>query len=359
MRRMLMAGLSAAIAGCGLVVYDATRPATADAVHVTSAGPVAVDLVADGLDNPWGVAPLPGGGALITERDGRLWLFAPDWSRRAVSGVPAVRAERQGGLLDVTVARDFAETGTVWLTYAEADGGGARTAMAAARLDREAAALRDVAVLFRQTPTLRGGRHFGSRVVEAPDGTLIVTTGDRGDAGRAQDLDTHVGKVIRIARDGSVPADNPFADGRSPGGATALPEIWSYGHRNIQGADFDAEGRLWTLSHGARGGDEVNHARAGRNYGWPVISYGTAYSGAKIGVGTEREGLEQPAFYWDPSIAPSGMTAYDGGLFPDWQGDLFVGALKYDTIVRLDREGERITGEERLFEDVYGRIRVV
>ncbi|MGF1551073.1 MAG: PQQ-dependent sugar dehydrogenase [Paracoccaceae bacterium] len=320
----------------------------------TRAGSVTVERLAGDLDTPWAVAPLPGGGALVTERGGRLWRFDADWRRTAVEGVPAVYASNQGGLLDVTLARDFATTRTLFLTYAEPAEGGARTAMARATLSDDGARLDDLRVLFRQSPVQSGGRHFGSRVLEAEDGALFVTLGDRGNRPGAQDPQGHLGKVVRVARDGSVPEDNPFADG-----AEALPEIFSLGHRNVQGAAFDEQGRLWTLAHGARGGDEVNLALAGRNYGWPVISYGRHYSGGRIGEGTSKPGMEQPKWYWDPSIAPSGLAIYQGDRFPEWRGDLFAGSLKFDHIARLIREGDRIVEEEKLFEDAYARIRDV
>lgn len=354
MRLKLVAAATFTAAAGMIFLSDYTPPAAAEARYQTTAGMVEVTKLAGGLDTPWAVAPLPGGGALVTERDGTLLRFDADWNRHTIAGVPEVYAEGQGGFLDVTLARDFAETRTVFFTYSEPDGRRARTTMAKARLSDDGSRLEDVTVLFRQEPAVRGARHFGSRVIEANDGTLFVTTGDRGDRERAQDPREHIGKVIRVTRDGGIPADNPFADGHD-----ALPEIWSIGHRNIQGATLDEEGRLWTLSHGARGGDEVNLALPGLNYGWPVISYGRHYSGLSIGEGTEKAGMEQPKFYWDPSIAPSGMVAYDGDAFPEWQGDLFVGALKYDYIARLDRDGDRIVREEKLFEDVYGRIRDV
>ncbi|MEM9783610.1 MAG: PQQ-dependent sugar dehydrogenase [Pseudomonadota bacterium] len=360
MRLNLIIGVSAALGGIGILVTAGISEDRGGGV--TSMGKIVVERLAEDLDTPWAVEPLPDGGALVTERDGRLWLFAPDFSRTAVRGVPDVFARNQGGLLDVALANDFETSGTIFLSYSEPAGGSrARTSMASAVLDREAAQLTDLQVIFRQSPAVSGGRHFGSRIVEREDGTLFVTTGDRGARPMAQDPDNHVGKVVRIARDGSVPADNPFASGLTPAGETVLPEIWSIGHRNIQGAALDQDGRLWTLSHGARGGDEVNLAEPGLNYGWPVISYGVHYSGGTIGEGTSKTGLEQPKFYWDPSIAPSGMivygTASDGAAFPAWRGDLILGSLKFSYISRLDRDGTEILGEERLLEDAYGRIR--
>lgn len=320
----------------------------------TTAGPVEVAAVAGPFDHPWALAFLPGGDLLVTERDeGRLWQVTPGGERREIAGAPEVDNGGQGGLLDVVVARDFAESGLVFLSYAEPAGGGkARTAVLAARL--EGGRLADPRVIFRQEPAVRSGQHFGSRIVEAPDGTLWITTGDRGLKSPAQDPDTHIGKVIRITRDGDVPADNPFTAGG------VLPEIWSFGHRNAQGAALDpATGSLFTVEHGARGGDEINQPRAGRNYGWPVISYGVNYDGSPIGQGQRHPEMEQPLWYWDPSIAPSGMAIYSGRLWPDWEGHIFVGALKAQLLQRIGREGGSLTAGEQLFEDEFGRIRDV
>lgn len=305
----------------------------------TSAGEIRITPVATGLTEPWGLAFLPDGGVLVTERDGRLLLLR-DGRAAPVAGVPEVEASGQGGLLDVMVPRDFAQSREVFLSYARPQGRGAGTALAVGRLSVDGGRLGDVRTIFESAAGASGGRHFGSRIVEAPDGTIFLTIGDRGDDSSAQDLSRHNGSVIRINRDGSVPADNPFV-GR-PG---AQPEIWSYGHRNPQGAALDLQGNLWIHEHGARGGDEVNRVRRGLNYGWPVISYGRHYSGMRIGEGTAKEGMEQPAFYWDPSIAPSGMVIYSGRLWPEWRGDIFAGSLNSDLIVRLDgdtvREAER------------------
>jgi glucose/arabinose dehydrogenase len=269
-------------------------------------------------------------------------------------GVPAVKAEGQGGLLDVVAARDFAESREIFLTYAEPVGDESRTAVAVARLSDDTENLENIRTIFRQQPETGATIHYGSRIVEALDGTLWVALGERKLSTQAQSPVSHIGKVVRINRDGLAPRDNPFI------GAITLDEIWSFGHRNPQGAALDPEtGALWTVEHGAKGGDEINKPEAGRNYGWPVISYGTTYAGTQIGVGTEREGMEQPVFYWDPSIAPSGMMIYSGKLWPEWQGDIFVGALKFQLISRLDRQGDSITGEERLFKEIYGRVRDV
>ena len=317
----------------------------------TSAGPVRIETMAEGLDTPWAAAILPDGSFLVTERGGRL-LHVAQGVARPVAGVPEVAARGQGGLLDVMVPRDFAQSREVFLTFARPQKGGASTALTAGRLSADGAALEDVRVLFTAVPASGGGRHFGSRVLEAPDGRLFLTLGDRGRDDTAQNLGNHNGSILRLNRDGSVPADNPFA-----GTDGAMPEIWTYGHRNPQGATLDAQGTLWAVEHGAQGGDEINRIRKGANYGWPVIAYGRHYSGAKIGAGTEKPGMEQPAFYWDPSIAPSGMAIYSGRLWPDWRGDIFVGSLKFDFIARLEgtplREAERIeTGQTLRVRDV-------
>ena len=262
-----------------------------------------------------------------------------------LSGLPEVALDGQGGLLDVMVPRDFAQSREIFLSFSKPQGRGAGTALAAARWPEGSDRAHRPRVIFEAAPGFDGGRHFGSRIVEAPDGRLFLTIGDRGEDMTAQDLSVHNGKVIRINRDGSVPADNPFV-----GTPDARPEIWSYGHRNPQGATLDLDGNLVTAEHGARGGDEINRIRPGANYGWPVISYGRQYSGGRIGEGTERAGMEQPEFYWDPSIAPSGMVIYSGRLFPDWRGNILVGSLNSDFISRLGgsplREVDRIAGPE-------------
>ncbi|MEM9474121.1 MAG: PQQ-dependent sugar dehydrogenase [Pseudomonadota bacterium] len=315
----------------------------------TSAGTLEVEAMATGLEEPWGIGFLPDGGWLITERGGRLLHYSASGTQQTVTGVPAVVDAGQGGLLDVMIPRDFAQSREVFLSYAIPQGRGSGTAMAVGRLDEDGAGLTDVRVIFEMAEGSDGGRHFGSRIVEAGDGTIFLTMGDRGERPSSQDLTVHNGSVVRVNRDGTVPADNPFVG--QPG---AQPEIWSYGHRNPQGAALDRDGNLWVNEHGARGGDEVNAVRRGANYGWPVISYGRHYSGLRIGEGTEKEGMEQPVFYWDPSIAPSGMAIYSGRLWPEWEGDFFVGSLKFDMISRLEangtglREMERIEGDETL-----------
>jgi len=330
-----------------VLVLLAAAPAARAETLISTAGPIRVETMLSGLNTPWAIAFLPGGAFLVTERDGGL-LHVADGRAQRVAGLPPVAPVGQGGLLDVMVPRDFETSREVFLTYSRAQsGGGAGTALAAGRLATDGRTLRNVRTIFEAAPGSRGGRHFGSRVIEAPDGTLFVTLGDRGDRPSAQDRGNHNGAIIRINRDGSVPRDNPFV-----GEAGVQPEIWSYGHRNPQGAALDLAGRLWAVEHGAQGGDEVNHIRKGANYGWPVISYGRHYSGAKIGEGTAKPGMEQPVFYWDPSIAPSDMMIYSGALWPQWRGDVFVGSLKFGLISRLTgtplREAERIEGESTL-----------
>ena len=307
-------------------------------------GALTVEPMLSGLDQPWAVDVLPEGDFLVTERGGDL-LYVRDGEARKVAGVPRVRARGQGGLLDVTVARDFARSRALFLTFSKPQSGGANTAMVRARLSADGRRLTDVKTLFEAKPGVGTNRHYGSRVVEARDGTLFVTIGDRGERPKAQDPDTYHGTVVRVTRDGAVPADNPFVG--KPG---HRPEIWTYGHRNPQGAGLDLQGNLWTAEHGAKGGDEVNRIRKGANFGWPVISYGVHYNGRKIGEGTAKPGLQQPEHYWDPSIAPSGLLVYSGKLWPEWRGDIFVGSLKFDYISRLDgtplREVEQLRGAE-------------
>ena len=314
---------------------------------------IKVDVLSNKLDTPWGMVFLPDNSILITEKDGQLRLFDNGKLSEPISGVPSVAARGQGGLLDVTIDPDFSENNLVYLSYSEPGKGGAGLAVARGVLQNNQ--LQNVTVIYRQNKKSRGSRHFGSRLVFADDGTLFVTHGDRGDRPRAQDSFDHAGSVIRINADGSIPADNPFADGK-----TALAEIWSIGHRNIQGAALHPQTRkLWTIEHGARGGDEVNQPEAGKNYGWPVISYGVHYLGTKIGEGTAKPGLEQPKYYWDPSIAPSGLTFYQGDLFKRWQGDLLVGSLKFGQLSHLRINNGKVEEIERIFDRDYGRVRDV
>jgi len=338
--------------------FSQSGTAMAAQTFKTQAGPVSAQTLARGLENPWGLAFLPDGAALVTERAGRLRLLKGETLSSPIEGVPEVAANGQGGLLDIAVAEDFAQSGTIYLSYSQPGEGGAGTAIARARLIRDAgtARLEDVKTIFSMNRKTATTQHFGSRIVLHPDGTLFFTIGDRGDGKRAQDPKDHAGSVLRINPDGTIPEDNPFA--RDQNGA---PEIWSIGHRNPQGAFYDPMTQaVWTVEHGARGGDEVNRPEAGKNYGWPVISYGRHYSGLKIGEGTQAPGYEQPLHYWDPSIAPSGADVYRGAMFPQWQDDVLVAALKYNLVSRLDRdENGQIVGEERLFEGAFGRIRDV
>jgi glucose/arabinose dehydrogenase len=320
----------------------------------SSLGELNVTKLAGQLKDPWAVVILPDGSFLVSEKRGVLLLFSSAGDSMRVSGVPDVVDKGQGGLLDVVASRDFATTGTIFITYSKRQSRGVGTALVSGTLDVKNAKLSNVKPLFEMQAGTEGGRHFGSRVVEGRDGYLYVTVGERGDRPAAQDLSRHNGSVIRVARDGGVPSDNPFV-----GTAAAQPEIWSYGHRNPQGAALDGLGRLWVAEHGAKGGDEVNRVRRGANYGWPVISYGEHYSGQKIGEGTQKAGMEQPNFYWDPSIAPSGLMIYSGKMFPEWKGDFFIGSLKFDHIARLDRSGDTLRAGEQIKSRETGRVRDV
>jgi aldose sugar dehydrogenase len=319
-------------------------------------GVIRVETVARGLEHPWALEFLPDGRILITERPGRLRIV--DRSGRLSAplvGVPRVQASGQGGLLDVALDPSFAENRLVYLSYAEPGEGGAGTAVARGRLGE--GGLEDMQVVYRQQPKVGGGSHFGSRLVFTRDGKLFVTQGDRADyREEAQDLSNLLGKVVRINGDGSAPEDNPFV--RRSG---ARPEIWSYGHRNVQAAAIHPEtGQLWTVEHGARGGDELNHPEAGKNYGWPVITYGVNYSGFKIGEGTAKAGMEQPVYYWDPVIAPSGMLFYTGDGLPGWKGSVLIGSMQPGALVRLELEGGKVVREERYRDGELGeRIRDV
>ena len=348
-RALAVAAVAALAAGCAAPVDAAERFSTERAA-------LTVEPVAGGLVHPWGLAFLPDGHMLVTERAGRLRIVSPEGEvSEPVSGLPEIWSRGQGGLLDVVLGPDSAETGRIYVSYSEPGDGGASTAVARAVLDRQDRALGDLEVIFRQEPKSAGGRHFGSRLVFARDGTLFVTIGDRGQRDRVQTYTINRGQVIRINPDGSIPGDNPFVgvDGR-------LPEVWSYGHRNAQGAALHPEtGALWLHEHAAQGGDEVNVPEAGKNYGWPVIHYGVDYGGGQFGEGTHKQGMEQPIYYWDPSIAPSGMAFYTHDRMPAWQGDIFLGALKYRMLVRLDVEDGRIVHEERMLGDLRQRIRAV
>ena len=336
-----------------------------------------VTVRAKGLERPWAVEPLPGGDLLVTEKAGRMRIVSATGEvgppvggllpvgQGGVSdasgqgGLPPVDARGQGGLLDVALSPGFSRDRTIFWSFTEPREGGNGTSVARGVLAADRRNLEQVRVIFRAMPTYSNGLHFGSRLAFGPDGKLYLTLGDRFDKQttrpQAQHLNSHLGKVIRLDPEGTAPADNPFA--RQTG---ALPEVWSIGHRNVQSATFDDRGRLWTIEHGAKGGDELNLIEKGRNYGWPIISYGEEYSGEPIpGDITAREGLEQPVYYWDPVIAPSGAQYYTGAAFPAWRGSLFVGSLVQKLLVRLVIKGDRVVGEEHLLADREQRVRDV
>lgn len=315
------------------------------------------EVIARGLSEPWALAALPDGGYLVTERTGKLLLITRQGERSEIAGVPAVDTRGQGGLMDISLAPDFETTREIYVTFSEPRGEGKNgTSLARAKLSSDRRRLEGLEVIFRQTPAWASPLHFGSNIEWDRNGFLYVTLGERSlpaSRGLAQDKTTHLGKVVRLTRSGAAAPGNPFESDPS-----ARAEIWSMGHRNVQGAAIHpTSGRLWTIEHGPRGGDELNIPKAGANYGWPIITYGIDYPGGPIGEGiTSRAGLEQPAYYWDPVIAPGDMTFYKGSLFP-WTGDLLIAGLS-GALVRLELSGEKVTGEERLGRDI-GRIRDV
>jgi glucose/arabinose dehydrogenase len=317
------------------------------------------DVVAEGLPHLWAMEFLPDGRMLVTAKAGALHIITPEGEvSEPITGLPAVDAVGQGGLLDVALANDFESSGRIYVSFAEPREGGNGTSVAAATLvldDAGGATLEDVEVIFRQEPTYDGDKHFGSRIVPTEDGNLYVTVGERSDdpiRDEAQDLQSGLGKIFRITAEGEPAEGNPFTPDQ------AQPEIWSLGHRNVQSATLDGEGRLWSVEHGARGGDELNRPEAGLNYGWPEVAYGVAYNGAPIEGGiTQSAETEQPAYYWDPVIAPSGMAFYEGAEFPEWDGAFLVGGLVAQAVVVLHMEGDRVAQEERV--DVGARVRDV
>ena len=319
------------------------------------------EMVANGLQNPWGLAFIGEGRLLVTERPGRLRVVQANGQvGTPVAGLPTIEAGGQGGLLDVITDRDFASNRTLYFCYSEPAAVGASgnsTAMASARLSADLTRLEGLKVLFSQRPKVVSRAHFGCRIVDKGDGTLLLALGERySRKDDAQTLDNHHGKIVRIRKDGTVPANNPFAT--TPG---ALPEIWSYGHRNLQGAVLGPDGQLWTIEHGPQGGDELNRPEAGKNYGWPVITYGENYGGGPIGAGiTAKAGMEQPVHYWVPSIAPSGLAFVTSERYGKaWQGNLLVGSLKFGYVARLQLQGTRVVGEEKLLPDLGKRVRDV
>lgn len=331
-----------------IVAASAALPAAAQSVRP--------ETVAGGLENPWAVAFLPQGRFLVTERPGRMRVVEADGrTGPALGGVPAVAAGGQGGLLDVVLDSAFERNRTLYFCFSEAGGGGNSTALARAQLAEDRSRLEHVRVIFSQKPKVSSRLHFGCRIVEARDGTLFLTLGERfSRRDDAQTLDNHHGKVVRIHKDGTAPRDNPFS-----GRAGALPEIWSYGHRNGQGATLAPDGTFWMHEHGPQGGDEINVPQAGRNYGWPVISFGENYGGGKVGEGlVAKAGMEQPLHHWTPSMAPAGMVFLTSDRYPGWKGDLFVGSLKFTHLARLELAAGRVVREHRLLEGI-GRVRDV
>jgi aldose sugar dehydrogenase len=355
--------------GTGCVPLD-NRPAEAPEYQPASQGQtracgvrsnVAFDVtvVATGLERPWAVEPLPNGGFLVTEKAGRMRLVSAGGQvGTAIAGVPEVDARGQGGLLDVALSPGFATDRTVYWSFTEPREGGNGTSVARGVLSADGTRLEQVRVILRTRPTYTNNMHFGSRLAFAPDGMLFVTMGERSSTetrGQAQDLGSHFGKTLRIRPDGTPAPGNPFI-----GRAGALPEIWSYGHRNVQGSTIDPQGRFWTMEHGPRGGDELNRPEAGKNYGWPLVTYGIEYSGQRIeGATPARAGFEQPVYYWSPVIAPSGMQFYTGNAFPAWRNNLFIAGMASMRLVRLVMQNDRVVGEEHLLTDRNQRIRDV
>ncbi len=324
----------------------------------TRQGAVIVETVAAGLDHPWALAFLPDGQILVSERVGRMRMISADGHvSPPLKGVPHVESSGQGGLLDIAIDPKFQDNRLIYMSFSEKRGDvGNGTSVARARLADDATGLEDITVIFQQEPVYNGSMHFGSRLVFDRDGMLFVTLGDRyALRDEAQNPRNHIGKIVRIRPEGGPAPGNPFS-----GQAGKRSEIWSIGHRNVQGAALDpATGELWTAEHGARGGDEINIPRKERNYGWPVITYGIDYSGVKIGEGMAKTGMEQPVYYWDPSIAPSGMAFYTGDAFPAWRNSVFVGALAGSALIRLERKNDTVVDEERLLQGTSERFRDV
>lgn len=340
--------------------FEPAFPGQTRAPAIHTATPLQVTVVASGLDKPWGLAFLPGGRMLVTEKPtGRLFIVARDGTRsQPVRGIPRVDGRNQGGLMGLALPADFASSGLVYFAYYEPRPGGNGLAVARGKLAEGAEPRLDgVEVIFRMQPTLDSTMHAGGRLVFAPDGTLFVTLGERSileGRRQARDLASDLGKIVRIQPDGSVPKDNPFVD--RPG---ARPEIWSLGHRNVLGAALDGRGRLWIAEMGPRGGDELNLVEKGKDYGWPTIGYGREYSGEPIHASGQGPGMEQPVYYWDPVISPSGMAIYSGDLVPEWRGHFFIGGLSSKALVHLVLDGDRVVGEERLLTELGARIRDV
>ena len=334
-------------------------PAPASPQPGSTPNVVRAETVARGLENPWGLAFLPDGRMLVTERPGRLRVVTANGKvSESLTGVPRVVAQGQGGLLDVAIDPAFTKNRFVYLAFSEPGeyAGTNSTAVARGVLNATASGLDSVMIIYRQLPKVASSAHFGSRIVFAPDTTLFITQGERfSQRDKAQDLSGGIGKVVHVNRDGSIPRDNPFV-----GQKDKFEPIWSYGHRNMQGAAIDpATGRLWTMEHGPMGGDELNHPEAGKNYGWPVIGYGRNYDGTRVGIGAVKDGMEQPVYYWDPVIAPSGMTFYTGDRYPGWKGNIFIGSMTPGALVRLEMADGRVTKESRYLGELNERIRDV
>ncbi len=336
-------------------------PAAAAETYRTEKGNIAVDVIASGLPHPWGIDFLPDGRLIVTERGGKMRIVTQAGGvGEPIQGVPQPVVGGQGGLLDVAVHPNFAENRLIYWSFSEAGSQGRNsTAVARGRLSEDATRLEEVRVIFSQKPKIRSNMHFGSRLVFDGQGHLFVTLGERFNAntrGQAQKLNSDLGKIVRLMEDGTVPADNPFINK-----AGALPEIWSYGHRNPQAAAINpATGQLWEIEHGPMGGDEVNIIEPGKNYGWPIVSYGLNYDGTPVGSGKhEMAGMVGPIYQWTPVIAPSGMAFYTGDLFPQWKGNIFVGGLRSQALVRLELDGNKVSHEERLLHQLGARIRDV
>lgn len=342
--------------GTSLALLLLVTPAMAADRFTSKKAELDVTAVATGLEHPWSVEVLPDGAYIVTERPGRLRIVRDMKLGEPIAGLPEVFVGGQGGLLDVALSPDFPETRRLYFTASVPGDGGQGTALFAARLSDDETKLENVERLFAMNRFTGTTQHFGSRIAIAGDGSLFFGIGERGEMDRAQDPQDHAGSILHVGTDGKPAAGNPFADG-----GKGLPEIWSIGHRNPQGIVIDpADGMLFTVEHGARGGDEINTPKAGSNYGWPVISYGKHYSGAEIGIGQSAEGYELPVHYWDPSIAPGAIDVYRGAMFPEWDGDFLVAALKYQLLARIERdESGAIVGEERLLAGEYGRLRDV
>lgn len=338
-----------------VLAISVATSALAEEPREIRAGDVTIEVasIAKGLENPWSVEVLPDGAFIVTERPGRMRIIRDGEVGRPLGGLPRIAAVGQGGLLDLALSPDFAESRRLFFTAAAPGPGGQGTAVFSARLSANERRLEEVRRIFLMNKLTGAGQHFGSRIAVAADGSLFFGIGDRGEPDRAQDQADHAGKIIRINADGTPSSANPSGQ--------LLPEVWSSGHRNPQGIVIDpADNRLYTVEHGARGGDEINAPEAGNNYGWPVISYGKHYSGAEIGIGQSADGYEQPLHYWDPSIAPGALAIYRGAMFPEWEGDFLVAALKYQLIARIERNDDGSIGkEERILQGDYGRIRDV